>query len=112
MGQFRKKPVVIEAYRWGVHNDLEKNILGNDSMAIWLDKSYGGIKQAERLLGPSDYVLQVNTLEGPLNAHQGDWIIKGIKGEFYPCKSDIFDATYEEVVPDKPLPPDYGDSAE
>lgn len=112
MPQFRKRPVVIEANQWGVHDDLEKGILGNDSMAIWLDKAYGGIVEAEKLLGASEYVLRVQTLEGPLNARVGDWIIKGVKGEFYPCRPDIFAATYEIVEPDKPLPADYWETAE
>jgi hypothetical protein len=42
-----------------------------------------------------DGALTIPTLEGPLSAQPGDWIIKGIKGEFYPCKPDIFDATYD-----------------
>lgn len=40
---------------------------------------------------------QIKTLEGVMTADKGDWIIKGVKGEFYPCKPDIFEATYEPV---------------
>ncbi|MFA5248417.1 MAG: hypothetical protein WC877_00925 [Dehalococcoidales bacterium] len=45
----------------------------------------------------TDIAILINTLEGTMIANPGDWIITGIKGEKYPCKSDIFDATYEEV---------------
>jgi hypothetical protein len=41
--------------------------------------------------------LSINTLEGTMTAVEGDWIIKGVKGEFYPCKPDIFEATYDRV---------------
>ncbi len=44
--------------------------------------------------------ITIQTLEGKMNAGYGDWIIKGVKGEFYPCKPDIFDATYEAVEED------------
>lgn len=42
-----------------------------------------------------DLAIEIDTLEGTMRAHPGDWIIKGVKGEFYPCKPDIFEATYE-----------------
>ncbi len=44
---------------------------------------------------------EINTLEGTMTANVGDWIIKGVKGEFYPCKPEIFDATYEAVEPER-----------
>lgn len=44
--------------------------------------------------------VMVHTLEGPLNMSPGDWVIKGVKGEFYPCKPDVFSQTYEAVSPD------------
>jgi len=86
MGKYRKKPVVIEAVQF----------LPGD-----------GYKQGDRFeahglmhvihegrLGP---VLLIDTLEGEMQAGYGDWIIKGVKGEIYPCKPDIFEATYEAV---------------
>ena len=45
------------------------------------------------------YETTIKTLEGAMKANKGDWIIKGIKGELYPCKPDIFEATYEEFAP-------------
>ncbi len=86
---FRKKPVVIEAHR-----------LGDDG---WPDSIWDGVNHNQiilhldrtgyppRVTGHADIV----TLEGTMRAEVGDWIIKGVKGEFYPCKPDIFAATYE-----------------
>lgn len=77
---YRKKPVVIEAIKWTGENDL----------AI------------EQLLGCKPYItpmrkIKIQTLEGEHTADKGDYIIKGVKGEFYPCKPDIFEMTYEKV---------------
>ena len=81
MPKFRKKPVTIEAIQFinGNFSDLE-DFVGGD---------------AEFRNGE----LVIATLEGAMRASPGDWIIKGVKGEFYPCKPDIFAATYEEVAP-------------
>ena len=80
MSKFRKKPVVIEAVQWTgeMTPDLEAHF-GNDPIN----------------LTPSGLVIK--TLEGFHDASVGDWIIRGIKGELYPCKPDIFEATYEPV---------------
>lgn len=75
---YRKKPVVIEAIQWNGENLQE--------ILKWVgDKAYY-----------SDG-LYIKTLEGDLKASIGDFIIKGIKGEFYPCKPDIFEKTYEPI---------------
>jgi hypothetical protein len=54
-----------------------------------------------RAVGPDDgydsAIIVIDTLEGAMGVTPGDWVIKGVQGEFYPCKPDIFDATYEEV---------------
>lgn len=80
--KFRKKPVVIEAMLFHGMNmenfDKLEAFVGGDC-------------------GTQNGELVIATLEGPLHASPGDWIIKGIKGEFYPCKPDVFDATYELV---------------
>jgi hypothetical protein len=86
--RYRKKPVIIEAVAL-----YEGNL---DRVAEWC----GG--RAIREPKPSDptdvYIgLDIPTLEGVMRASGGDYIIKGVKGEFYPCKPDIFDATYEEA---------------
>jgi hypothetical protein len=82
MGKYRKKPVVIEAMQYSGANVQE------------IIAFTGG--QAIKNGGKSDY-MTIPTLEGDHIATTGDFIIKGIKGEFYPCKPDIFEATYEEV---------------
>lgn len=82
--QFKKKPVVIEAVRFTINQV--------DSVIDWLNKnraSYG--------LSTPDYNLVLHTLEGDMHVSFGDWIIKGVKGEIYPCKPDIFEETYEEA---------------
>ena len=76
--RFIKKPVEIEAIQFVGNFDEIELFVGGD---------------AEFRNGE----LVIATLEGPLKASPNDWIIKGIKGEFYPCKPDIFAATYEEV---------------
>jgi hypothetical protein len=88
MAQYRKKPVVVEAVQW----------LGEESFAELYrftdaDNNYGivGMKN-----GRGD-IAQITTLEGVMDAQPGDFIIKGVQGEFYPCKPDIFEKTYELV---------------
>jgi hypothetical protein len=85
MAKFRKKPVVIEAIQWTGANIDE--VLG-------LILATGS---ARRGLGDGRNSLFIDTLEGTMCADPGDWIIKGVKGEFYPCKPDIFEATYEQI---------------
>lgn len=77
--KYRKKPVVIEAVQWTGSNRSE--VLEFSPVAFWGDNT--GLK--------------ISTLEGALHASEGDWIIKGVQGEFCPCKPDIFTATYEAV---------------
>lgn len=83
MSKYRKKPVVVEA---NLYYDNAKVVLE------WIGMN-GGLASIEK-----DGSIHITTLEGLMKAQPGDWIIKGVKGEFYPCKPDIFDATYEEVV--------------
>jgi hypothetical protein len=83
--KFRKKPVVIEAKRWDGDNVRE--------LAEW---AHAGLDQSANAIITHDGMsLMVRTLEGRLRAAVGDMIIRGVKGEFYPCKPDIFAATYE-----------------
>lgn len=89
--KFRKKPVVIEAMQW------------TGDMADWhaLYDFCKGADGISNLTGPhSETRCSITTREGTMFAEQGDWIIRGIKGEFYPCKPDIFEATYERVDAD------------
>ncbi|TQO59349.1 hypothetical protein [Paraclostridium bifermentans] len=80
MAKYKKKPVVIEAIQWKGENLLEVLKFANSS---YLDKD--------------NYTLKVKTLEGEMVANRGDYIIRGVQGEFYPCKQDIFKKTYEKV---------------
>lgn len=83
MLKFRKKPVVIEAVQFDGSVNLED--FPKERF------SYNSIEEG----GP---FLYIHTLEGIMRANIGDWIIKGVKGEVYPCKPDIFAATYNPVT--------------
>lgn len=84
MKRYRKKPVVIEAVQWD----------GNNLEEI---KSFMGItSDTYKPIQPKN-TLYIRTLEGRMDALIGDFIIKGVNGEFYPCKPDIFEKTYEVV---------------
>jgi hypothetical protein len=80
--KFRKKPIVIDAERYdGTAESVERVM------------KMGGT----RGINNSPEGLYIVTLEGTMKADKGDWIIKGVKGELYPCKPDIFEATYEDA---------------
>ena len=91
--KFRKKPVVIEA------RQLTKDSLF--PVMQWIDGDGG--KTGEWCWDEDDdkfiveRYLTIETLEGNMKAQENDWIIKGVQGEFYPCKPDIFEATYERA---------------
>ena len=93
--KYIKKPLEIEAIQLKEDNIIE--------VFDFLDgANYKETKSAEELEDFSKAMLEqgyieIETLEGMMKASFGDYIIKGIKGEFYPCKPDIFQATYEEV---------------
>jgi hypothetical protein len=85
MSKYRKKPVVIEAVQF---DGTDRSY--NDVQAL-ADLSKMGI------LETCAQGIKISTLEGAMVASPGDWIIRGVKGELYPCKPDIFEATYDEV---------------
>ena len=85
MPKFRKKPVVIEAVQFTCAN--HRQVL----QFVYPDLSETALQGAETMNLP----IVISTLEGKMKAEPGDWIIKGVKGEFYPCKPDIFEQTYE-----------------
>ena len=87
MGQYRKKPVVIEAVQFTGENAEELRAWSNQTPHVLGPLQVGETKE------PSVTRLWVNTKD----ASVGDWIIKGVAGEFYLCKPDIFEQTYEEV---------------
>lgn len=91
--KYRKKPLVVEAMFWDGTRDRHKEIVK------WCGKVGIIMMNLSCYLSSSSATkhLQIKTLEGVMLACPGDWIIKGIAGEFYPCKNDIFIATYETV---------------
>lgn len=85
--KYRKKPVVIEAICLDkISNEAVVQFMGGESE-----------RNLSFSLNHSNGTVRINTLEGQMIASPGDWIIKGIKGEFYPCKPDIFEGTYEKI---------------
>jgi hypothetical protein len=83
--KYRKKPGVIEARRWvaGMSDGYLQDMHDWLGAAWHSPASFGGCR--------------ITTLHGPVEVEDGDWIIKGAKGDFWPCKPDIFEATYEPV---------------
>lgn len=86
--KYRKKPVIIEAIQFEDNSDRIIEIhefMGGDTIRVnYEDKD--------------NPYLKIKTLEGIMKASVGDYIIKGVNGEFYPCKPDIFEKTYERVI--------------
>lgn len=81
--RFVKKPIVIEAMLWDGSNKEEvEKFIENEELYLFTEPN----------------TLKINTLEGDMIVSVGDYIIKGVNGEFYPCKPDIFEKTYEEVL--------------
>lgn len=91
MTRYRKKPVVIDAFCFGrdPQPDWFRDKVTSDDIHF---HSNGGFDRV-------DYCT-IRTLEGVMSGDRGDWIIRGVKGEIYPCKPDIFEATYEPEHPD------------
>lgn len=81
--RFRKKPVMVEAVMFTGNNCLE------------IIRFMGG--PADNLELHNTDCPVIHTMEGDMTATAGDWVIKGVKGEFYPCKPDIFELTYEAI---------------
>ena len=93
MAKFRKKPVVIEAFRLNERGLIEEDwfwdaVTRNDIITHCFGKHY-----------PDPAWCEIKTLEGTMIANAGDYIIQGVHGEIYPCKADIFQKTYTEDKP-------------
>lgn len=82
MPKFRKKPVIIDAIQFTGNNHKEVYEFANNS---------------EHIMGDRDQLI-IETLEGAHRANPGDYIIRGVAGEYYPCKPDIFAQTYEAIT--------------
>ena len=98
--KYRKKPVEIDAVHWtGLEKDLPEMLKfiadGHEDFSN-LPITGGNVKPGVGYTPPSGELI-IPTLEGDHTARPGDFIIRGVKGEFYPCKPDIFEMTYERV---------------
>lgn len=87
MSFYRKKPVVVEARLFAF---TTANVEAGEQLAKWCGGLLRGVT-----LPPEQWEIEIPTREGDMRASFGDYIIKGVKGEFYPCKPDIFEQTYE-----------------
>lgn len=87
MAQYRKKPVVIEAFQW---------LPSPNGHLFWPDWFRQAVNTEIASVQP-DGSVQIKTLEGDHRGDIRDWIIQGVKGELYPCKPDIFEALYDQV---------------
>lgn len=104
MAKYRKKPVVIEAVQWkGTPNNDGRSVVevynfltGENVTGTPRVKSEGDNFRFDKESNGAPKLI-IKTLEGDMLALRGDWIIKGVNGEFYPCKPDIFEKTYEQV---------------
>jgi hypothetical protein len=106
MSKYRKKPVVIDAQQWwppgdprhdpSMLTDRKGNTVNppdyrqDGDLYCAIDEKYG--------MGPSLYMIRTGGSNSDVQVHPGDWIITGVQGEKYPCKPDIFEATYEAVA--------------
>ena len=84
MAKYKKRPVFVDAIQWTGRNRYKvKHFLKKDFMGFQFT---------------NNMTVKIKTLEGIMRASCGDWIIRGVKGELYPCKPDIFESTYEPVT--------------
>ena len=102
MSEYRKKPVVIEAEQWNQNGDHSLDgVSGNEGEIVRYFRhpaiEFEGRKDCKHCQGKYHDHGWIDTLEGGHIVCPGDWIIQGVQGEFYPCKPDIFAATYEAV---------------
>jgi hypothetical protein len=115
MAHYRKKPVVIEAHRWLQNGDHPTDFSDRDNatgsmtregmlVRYFRHPSMSGEKKCEHCGRTMHSHGWIDTLEGGHIVCPGDFIITGVKGEHYPCKPDIFEATYEPVNPILPPP--------
>lgn len=88
---WRKRPVIIEAQQWLPNGTGSPE---TEEMREWLNKH--GAQWSTEGIG-KNCIIQIDTLEGLMTAGPGWWIIKGVQGEFYPCRADVFAESYEAV---------------
>lgn len=95
-GLYRKRPVIVEASRLELGASLERA----QALSEWCGGS-AGIRYSSHPDGDGVYV-EIPTLAGTMRVDEGDYVIRGVAGEFYPCSAEIFAATYESVLPGGP----------
>lgn len=108
---YRKRPLTVEAVKWPTTDPLAATrwmevhgypwLVGNALEPGTLRAEDGGPSSRGIYIRPADGHLMIRTLEGDMAVMPGDYIIRGVKGEFYPCKPGIFEATYESVTTDE-----------
>jgi hypothetical protein len=94
LAKYRKKPVVIEAFRYGINgwpDWFHDKHITNDIVTFRGDEDYAPFDHSENIW------CEIKTLEGVMRGDYGDFIVQGVNGEIYPCKPDIFEKTYEYV---------------
>lgn len=91
MGKYRKKPIVIEAFQMTAARSMDNSEWPSWAHEAWQKEAH----EPGALVRQVDGGIGIVTLEGALKVSDDDWIIRGVKGELYPCKPDIFAATYE-----------------
>jgi hypothetical protein len=96
--KYRKRPMVIEAVQWNGNNAIEIMLFIGKELKV--SKPPHHMEFNENIPNTA-YTIVIPTLNGDVIASKGEYIIKGVQGEFYPCKSDIFEATYELVEKEK-----------
>lgn len=90
-GKFRKKPIEVEAMQW------DGTAAGATPIIDWVLSNDGTARYHDNRYIPSLSQIAVDTIEGTMYGDRDWWVIRGVEGEFYPCKPSIFDATYEQV---------------
>ena len=86
MKRFKKKPVVIDAIQWDGDTDTIDLLVKAGLVNFWFD-----------VIGGQMVNFRIETLEGVMTVNEGDWVIKGVEGEFYPCKDSAFHKSYDPV---------------
>jgi len=97
MGNYRKKPVIIEAIQLLATRKSIIDVMSFMNQKPNLSNPISDDKFDDYCRFVKNEGLKISTLEGKMTASDGDWIIKGVSGEFYPCKPDIFEKAYEKV---------------
>lgn len=111
VGKYRKKPVTIEAVRWNPDEDADGLRIRAQAIVDWINGLSGDAHVRDRAWMEEEGIdvaqfigveglthsISIATLEGDMFALPGDWVIRGVEGEFYPCKNSVFQVSYTSV---------------